>query len=271
LHHPGARLRSPPQFHKGTPLIDGLPAPLAVWFINLHGRVCRRRHVRRNPAPLKAAVAISQYQQNPTPAEGNWIKASWLTRYDFLPSDRKFRRVVLSCDPAGKAGALNDYTAITVCGYDSKQIHVLHVARGHWTVLQMRSRIEALAHDWNADPVIVEDTSTGMGLIQLLRSETSLNVIGRQPKGSKEVRMSQHEARFEAGNIVLPKEAPWLADFEAELLTFPNGRNDDQVDALLLFLDWFQKRERYDHSLATTYCGGPLFYIIEDGVLKGVP
>jgi hypothetical protein len=24
----------------------------------LHGRVCRRRHVRRNPAPLKAAVAI---------------------------------------------------------------------------------------------------------------------------------------------------------------------------------------------------------------------
>jgi predicted phage terminase large subunit-like protein len=207
---------------------------------------------------------------NPTPAEGNWIKASWLTRYDFLPSDRKFQRVVLSCDPAGKAGAHNDYTAITVCGYDSKQIHVLHVARGHWTVLQMRSRIEALAHDWNADPVIIEDTSTGMGLIQLLRSETSLNVIGRQPKGSKEVRMSQHEARFEAGNVALPKEAHWLADFEAELLTFPNGRNDDQVDALLLFLDWFQKRERYDDPLGTDGIV-PCFYVWEGGVLKRYP
>jgi len=40
-------------------------------------------------------------------------------------------------------------------------------------------------------------------------------------------------------------QAPWLADFENELLAFPNGRYDDQVDALLLFLDWFAKRENY--------------------------
>jgi hypothetical protein len=44
---------------------------------------------------------------------------------------------------------------------------------------------------------------------------------------------------------LLPVEAPWLADFENELLAFPNGRNDDQVDALLLFLDWFSKNEHY--------------------------
>ena len=56
--------------------------------------------------------------------------------------------------------------------------------------------------------------------------------------------MSQHEGRFEAGNILLPKKAPWLADFETELLAFPNGRYDDQVDALLLFLDWFARDTR---------------------------
>jgi phage terminase large subunit-like protein len=32
--------------------------------------------------------------------------------------------------------------------------------------------------------------------------------------------------------VFLPKEAPWLADFEAEIFAFPNGRHDDQVDAL---------------------------------------
>jgi hypothetical protein len=37
----------------------------------------------------------------------------------------------------------------------------------------------------------------------------------------------------------------WLADFENELLAFPSGRYDDQVDALLLFLDWFDENERY--------------------------
>jgi phage terminase large subunit-like protein len=50
-------------------------------------------------------------------------------------------------------------------------------------------------------------------------------------------------AGFEAGRIVLPVEAPWLADFENELLAFPSGRYDDQVDALLLFFDWFAAKE----------------------------
>jgi hypothetical protein len=30
----------------------------------------------------------------------------------------------------------------------------------------------------------------------------------------------------------VPKPAPWRQAFEAELLTFPAGRHDDQVDAL---------------------------------------
>jgi predicted phage terminase large subunit-like protein len=219
---------------------------------------------------IGSRVWAAQYQQAPTPAEGNIIKAAWLARYDFPTAGRKFRRVVLSCDPAGKAGIRNDYTAITICGFDIKKIHLLHVTRGHWTVLQMRDRIKALVREWNVDLAIIEDTSSGMGLLQLLREEQLLNVIGRRPKADKEVRMSQHEGRFEAGNILLPKEAPWLADFEAELLAFPSGRYDDQVDALLLFLDWFHQRERFDGSYMTGYSGGPLFYVMEDGVIRGV-
>ena len=57
--------------------------------------------------------------------------------------------------------------------------------------------------------------------------------------------MCRHQGRFEAGRILLPKEASWLADFESELLAFPNGRYDDQVDALLQFLDWYSQNEAY--------------------------
>jgi predicted phage terminase large subunit-like protein len=57
--------------------------------------------------------------------------------------------------------------------------------------------------------------------------------------------MSRQQGRFEASRILLPNEAPWLADFENELLAFPNGRCDDQVDALLLVLEWFAQNEQY--------------------------
>ena len=187
----------------------------------------------------------AQYQQNPTPPDGNMIKASWLQRYTSAPTRDKFRSMVLSCDPAGKAGIKNDYTAITVVGIDAKVLYLLHVDRGHWTVLQMQSRITALASKWAVTQVIIENTASGMGLIQLLREQTRLPVIGQHPTDDKETRLSRHQGRFEAGRIRLPVEAPWLADFEGELLAFPNGRYDDQVDALLLFLDWFSKTENY--------------------------
>ncbi len=37
-------------------------------------------------------------------------------------------------------------------------------------------------------------------------------------------------------NIYLPKKAPWLSTFESETAAIPNGKHDDQVDSLTLFL-----------------------------------
>jgi predicted phage terminase large subunit-like protein len=194
---------------------------------------------------LGSRIFAAQFQQNPTPADGNMIKASWLGRYEASRDARKFRRVVLSCDPAGKATARNDYTAIVVCAVEGKSAYILHATRGHWTVMQMREQIISLAAQWNVDLVLIEDTSSGMGLIQLLKEQSRLSIIGRQPHTDKETRMARHQGRFEAGRILLPNEAPWLADFEGELLAFPSGRYDDQVDALLQFLDWYAANESY--------------------------
>jgi hypothetical protein len=61
-------------------------------------------------------VFAAQYQQNPTPPDGNMIKAAWLPRYQSCLDRARYRRVILTCDPAGKAGPRNDYTAITIVG-----------------------------------------------------------------------------------------------------------------------------------------------------------
>jgi predicted phage terminase large subunit-like protein len=44
--------------------------------------------------------------------------------------------------------------------------------------------------------------------------------------------MSIQSAKFESGQVFLPQDAPWLAELEAELFSFPQSRHDDQVDSL---------------------------------------
>jgi predicted phage terminase large subunit-like protein len=44
--------------------------------------------------------------------------------------------------------------------------------------------------------------------------------------------MSEQTARIEAGSVLLPRQAPWLEEFRHEVLAFPNGRYNEQVDAL---------------------------------------
>lgn len=49
-------------------------------------------------------------------------------------------------------------------------------------------------------------------------------------------------ARFEAGQVFLPREASWLPDYLGELLAFPLARNDDQVDATSQALKYLTAR-----------------------------
>ena len=44
-----------------------------------------------------------------------------------------------------------------------------------------------------------------------------------------------HEA---TGFAKLPREASWMDEFRHELVSFPGGRHDDQVDSVSQFLNW---------------------------------
>ena len=47
----------------------------------------------------------------------------------------------------------------------------------------------------------------------------------------------------------LPREARWLDTFMLELLAFPNGRHDDQVDSVSQFLNWAALRTFLDRGM----------------------
>ena len=56
-------------------------------------------------------------------------------------------------------------------------------------------------------------------------------IIAVEPRESKLARAHAVTPLFQAGNVYLPKDAPWLFDYEDELTKFPNAVHDDQVDA----------------------------------------
>jgi predicted phage terminase large subunit-like protein len=77
----------------------------------------------------------------------------------------------------------------------------------------------------------IEDSGVGTALIAELRRE-GLNAKAIKPERDKVSRMSVASARIEAGQVFFPSQAPWLASLEEELLSFPHGRHDDQVDSV---------------------------------------
>jgi predicted phage terminase large subunit-like protein len=93
--------------------------------------------------------------------------------------------------------------------------------------------------------VLIEDQSSGTQLVQDISRENTSgmpNPIGVLPEGDKITRMSAQSAKIEAGQVYLLKQAPWLGDLQAELLQFPHGRHDDQVDSIAQFLNWIEGR-----------------------------
>ena len=70
-----------------------------------------------------------------------------------------------------------------------------------------------------------------------------------KPRYDKEARLLAQSARFEAGQVHLPHDAPWLATYMDELLAFPNGRHDDQVDSTSQALHWLTARTARERPL----------------------
>jgi hypothetical protein len=75
-----------------------------------------------------------------------------------------------------------------------------------------------------------------------------IKTMDRHPSrnGLQPGRLYVNQAKFEAGKVLFPKGAPFLPTLEAELLTFPQGKTDDQVDSISQALSY---QEGYD----TTY------------------
>lgn len=94
------------------------------------------------------------------------------------------------------------------------------------------------AEIWKPHVILMEDQSAGTQLIQEVGPQVSYRIKGVTPKGDKTMRLWAQTTKFENGLVMVPEEAPWLADYLQELLSFPMARYDDQVDSTSQALAW---------------------------------
>lgn len=194
--------------------------------------------LRRNLGSLGFAA---QYQQQPLPLEGNYVKRQWIRYYDTAPA--AFDLVVASWDTASTDTATSDYSVCTVWGMAQQELYLIDVIRQRLEAPDLRRLIEATHQQWHAAATLIEDTDVGRAIGQeLRRSSRVVRPLMWRPKYEKEARFLAQSPKFESGQVLLPREARWLASYINELLAFPNGRHDDQVDSTAQALDWLTAR-----------------------------
>lgn len=193
--------------------------------------------LNRIKASLGSYNFATQYQQEPIPPGGNIIKSEWFHLYDTLPSETP-TRIYQSWDTAMTAHDGSDYSACVTIAQYKKQFFILDVYREKLDFPSLKRQVIALREKHNAHIVVIEDKGSGTSLMQQLKSEFCHGIAAYQPKGSKEDRICAQSAHIECGDVRFPRGAPWLEDFIAEAMAFPNGRHDDQLDAFSQGIHW---------------------------------
>lgn len=174
----------------------------------------------------------AQYLQEPVPPGGAMFKRSWVLRYDQLPRPEPGDEILQSWDTASKEGLANDWSVCTTWLKREGLFYLFDVFRQRIDYPKLRSAAVRLAELHRPRMVLIEDASVGAALIPELR-RAGLNVRAINAREPKQVRAAVQAYKFEGGRVYLPKQAPWLRDFEDELFAFPGGKYDDQVDSMV--------------------------------------
>ena len=173
----------------------------------------------------------AQYQQTPVPVGGTYIKSKYLKSYSVLPAEPG-GQIVLSWDVAMREMENNDYSAGVVLLNHGERFHVLEVLRGRFPFPQLIDKIVDMRNRHPRGALVIEDSPISIGLIQALQNK-NINVVPFKPAKDKKSRVIDQTDLIEGGSLFVPERAEWRDAFIRELLEFPGGHHDDQVDALV--------------------------------------
>ena len=186
----------------------------------------------------------AQYQQRPESPQGSLIKQKYIQVINHTSNIRAGGWFWVSIDSALSISETADYSAITL-GYSNQDGHyVLSVERGHWDYEMLLAKALEYAKRYPRITFIVEAAGSGISLILYLR-KALMPCFTHRPTDDKMTRAAFTLPIFHEKRVyVVSKEGEndWVEPFINELVTFPHGRFDDQVDSLVQALRWAEPR-----------------------------
>lgn len=193
-------------------------------------------------ARISRHVFASQYQQNPVAIGGNIIKSQWFHKYTVLPKII-YRKIYV--DTAQKTKERNDRSCFECWGYgEDGKIYLLDLLKGKWEAPELESKAIAFwAKHKPTDKamgqlrkMLVEDKSSGTGLVQKIRLLNHIPIEGIERNIDKLTRVMDGVGYIEAGMVCVPADAEFTNDFLAECEAFTaddSHQYDDQIDPTL--------------------------------------
>lgn len=189
-------------------------------------------------------VWAAGYQQAPVADSGAVFKREWLAhRYTWLPDGivalpgappvhwtalRRFATVDLALSTKTSA----DYSVMAVFGAtDDHRLVLLDLDRARREGPDHVPALQRAVSRWRLPVVWIEKAGIGLGVVQEA-SRAGVPVRQLEADRDKLARALAATPLLERGGLLLPEQAPWVADVEAELLGFPTWRHDDVVDVI---------------------------------------
>lgn len=190
----------------------------------------------------------AQYAQAPVPSSGGKFKQSWFRYFTTLYQDeqpyayllqtpqgqksilvslcRKFGTVDLAISEKQSA----DFTVFCVWAVTpDADLLLLHVFRDRVSNAEQIEQLKIVHARFKPDYWKIETVAYQAAFYQQAMA-AGIPSKSFKPDRDKERRATTAAVWSENGKTYFAKDAPWLADVEAELVVFPKGAHDDIVD-----------------------------------------
>jgi len=189
------------------------------------------------------------YQQRPAALEGNIVRRIWFERWDELPKPlgNWLQSWDLTFSETGSS-----YVVGQVWATKGSDFYLVDQCRAKLSFVETIREIQMMSKRWpeSAKTVLIENKANGPAVISALKDQVP-GIIPVEPQGNKQTRLVAVSGLIEAGNVHIPADhiADWVGDFIEEVVTFPNARNDDQVDCLTQSISRLSRRS-YNYNLS---------------------
>ena len=247
---------------KGGALFISTPLGVGNWFYDLWERADGREDWERfkfttvdnpaiDPEEVEAArtevgsiVFAQEYMAEFIEAGQGLFKQDWFSYFDqmddgfYIGGGGQFNPTMLThfgtMDVAVTTEERSDYTVIVSCAMTPEgKIFIEDIFRDKIESPDIIPTAKRFASKYNWSYICIENQGLSKPFIQEA-SRSGLRVKEIRAEKDKITKSLPLSARMESGDVLFRRNASWLEELERELMTFPVGRHDDIVDALVL-------------------------------------